>query len=225
MNVYNDKILKYPLTPNEIKHLDAVWKFIRIFNKSYLYICDYRDYLIKKINKRYTMDEFYLYESIANKLYWNLRHRLLEYFPQTETKCKLMKYVNGDDLDHKIRKIDQYLGSYYRSFINKLIIIDPTDHTIYYKKMEGSSEIFNKNNFNLVTMHIFMNHEIYERLMNDPSDYKKLELPEYYYQFDYGFPNINTCVYKFGTDETRKYRIKKLYFDGKSENWVKLIYK
>lgn len=77
--IYNDKILKYPLNENEILNIDNVWSFIKIFNKPFIYLSDYRDYLIKTINKKYTVDEFNFYENIANKLFWNLRWLLFYY--------------------------------------------------------------------------------------------------------------------------------------------------
>jgi len=228
-NIYNNSQLKYPLTLDEINHLDAVWKFIKVFNKPFLYINEYRNYLIKKINKEYTLDEFYLYETIANKLLWNIRWILLPEFSaksmEEESKCREIKYTNSSDLDEKIRKIEGYLGNYYRSFINKLIIVNQQDHTIYYKKMEGSSNIFNQNKFNLLTMYIFMNRRLYERIIQNPKEYKEImdDLPEYYYQYDYGFPNINLCCYRIGIDDNRKYRIKKMYYEKNPENWVKII--
>lgn len=223
-NIYNNTELKYPLTPDEIKHIESVWKFIKIFNKHFLYIADYRDYLIKKINKKYTIDEFYLYETIANKLLWNLRVILLPYFTKTSL-CHQIKYTNTNELDEKIKKAEAYLGTYYRSFINKLIIVDKKDHSIYYKKMEGSSSIFHQNKFNLLTMYVFLNRELYEKVMQNPIIYKEyIEiLPEYYYQYDYGFPNINLCIYKIGIDDDRQYRIKKMYYEKNPENWVRLI--
>lgn len=228
-NIYNNPIFKYPLSSNEINQLGAVWKFIKVFNKPFLYLTDYRNYLIKKINKMYTLEEFYLYESIANKLLWNLRYILLNQFNvksmEEISKCKQIKYKNSSDLDEKIKRIDSYLGNYYRSFINKLIIVDQSNHIIHYKKMEGSSNIFQKNEFNLLSMYIFMNRKLYEKIIYDPNEYKKImnELPEYYYQYDYAFPNINLCCYKIGIDDSRKYRIKKMYYDKNPEIWVKII--
>ena len=228
-NIYNNPIFKYPLSSDEIIHLDEVWKFIKVFNKPFLYLNEYRNYLIKKINKKYSLEEFYLYETIANKLLWNLRWILVEHFStksmEEVSKCRQMKYSNSSDLDEKIRKIENYLGNYYRSFINKLIIVNQKDHTIYYKKMEGSSNIFNHNKFNLLTMYIFMNRKLYERMIQDTKECKEIvdNLPEYYYQYDYGFPNINLCCYKIGIDDDRKYKIKKMYYEKNPENWVKII--
>lgn len=91
--------------------------------------------------------------------------------------------------------------------------------------MEGSANIFNHNKFNLLSMYIFINRDLYERVIQDHKQYKNImdNLPEYYYQYDYGFPNINLCCYNFGIDEDRKYRIKKMYYEKKLENWVKII--
>lgn len=240
-------MIKYPLTDKEYSIINKVWAFIQIFNKPYIYITDYRNYLIKKIRKRYTLEEFYLYESIANKLYWNLRWLLFPLFlnpnmtkheydnfnfnkyteiPDSLTKCKKMKYYDPDDLDKKLKDGDLYNDNYYRSFINKLIIIDQQNKTIYHKLMEGSANIFNKNNFNLVTWTILMDENLYNKIIDDPYNIKKLniELPVYYHQQDYGFPNLNFCVYSFGSAEDHIDRIDKMYYKNKNGKfWFKLI--
>ena len=92
--------------------------------------------------------------------------------------------------------------------------------------MENSSHIFDKNYFNLLTMYILKNKQLYDQVMENPSIIKTmtLKLPEYYYQYDYGFPNLNYCVYEFGTEEQRKERIYKMYYaDDAEKNWFKLI--
>jgi hypothetical protein len=67
MNIMVNK-LKYPLTPEENDKLDDYWKFIKVFNvnnNNFLYSPrEYRSNLIKKIKKKYTIDEFYFYEKI-----------------------------------------------------------------------------------------------------------------------------------------------------------------
>jgi hypothetical protein len=36
----------------------------------------YRQYIIKIIRKKYTINEFYIYEKIINKLFWNLKNKI-----------------------------------------------------------------------------------------------------------------------------------------------------
>jgi hypothetical protein len=250
-NIYTDKILKYPLTQEEYKKVDDVWTFIKIFNKPFLYISDYRDYLIKKIDKKYNFKEFFLYESIMNKMFWNLRWLLFPLFlnhkldrekyyefiennyddhqeiPNTLIKCNELKYTDQIDLDNKLKEISLILNNYYRSFINKLIIIDNNNKIIYYKQMEGSSDIFHKNLFNLYTMTVLFNRKLYEKIMKDPYLIKREKIPlsNYYLQYDYGLPNLNYCTYNFSDKETRINRIKKMYYniDHDAEYFYKLI--
>lgn len=237
---------KYPLSKQEENKMDKVWEFIKIFRKPYIYITDYRNYLIKKIRKKYTPEEFQLYESIANKLLWNLRWVIAplvvnsklfreEYnnqlksqieIPLSLLKCTKIPYTTSEDLDKKLKNPDLYMNNYYSSFINKIIMVDENNHIIYHKLMEGSSHIFDKNKFNLLTFTILFNKKLYMEIMRDPYEIKNkdIELSEYYYQYDYGFPNLNLCTYNFNTLENQLYRIKQMYYDNKNgKYWVKLI--
>jgi hypothetical protein len=97
------------------------------------------------------------------------------------------------------------------------------------KPFEGSSHIFHKNFFNLMTMAILFDKTRYEQVMKNPFVIKvqNLELPKHYYEHDYGFPNINFCTYKFGSKSDRMDRIKKMFYNkgqkSKGEYWFKLI--
>lgn len=244
-------INKYSLTENEIKKLDKVWEMIDIFKKPYLHVTEHRKYLVKQIRKKYSIEEFYEYESIINKLFWNLRWALFplfdnnkmsreEYYnfiknnygnvdqiPKNLAQCESVKYTDLNDLDSKLKNIYEYVDVYYRSFINKLIIIDNLNKMIYYKKMDGSSDIFSKNFYNVYCMMILFDKNLYEEIMKDPYQIKNksIELSNYYFQYDYGFPNLNLCVYTFGDKEYRINRIKKMYYNY-SDNykyWYKII--
>jgi len=247
-NIYINNKLKYPLNLDEYNKLDTAWKLINIFNIPFIFITDYRFYLIKTIRKKYTIEEFYELESIINKLFWNLRWVIFPLFikpkiskddydkfinnnkfdeiPNNLLLCNKLKYENDDDLNKKLKNIN--LDSvYYRSFINKLVIVDRDIKTIYHKNMEGSSDIFKKNIFNLYTMTVLFDRNLYEKIMSNPYNAKhhKIELSNYYYQYDYGFPNMNYCVYGVGNDESKKDRIKKIYYNRLNdfEYWYKLI--
>ena len=211
--------MKYLLNDNEIKQLDAVWKFIGIFSKPYIFVSKYREHLMKQVRRRYTAEQFYEYEKIVNKLFWNLRWAVFPLFlngndkelPKSLLCCETVEYDGVEDLENKLRGIYEHLDVYYRSFINKLIIIDSVNNKIHYKKMDGSSGIFAKNLFNTYCMTVLFDRELYERVMRDPTS--KVDLPEYYYQGDYGFPNVNCCVYEFGDDILRINRVKKMYYN------------
>ena len=77
-------------------------------------------------------------------------------------------------------------------------------------------------------MSILFDREAYEKTLKNPYDLKrfKFNLPEYYFQLDYGFPNLNFCTYWFGTEKERKDRIQKMYYyNGKPKEkyWFKLL--
>ncbi len=202
--------------------LEKAWKLLKIFSKPYISISSYRNYLIKKIPKKFTIDEFYICEKIIDKLFWDLRKKLGDI-----GECYTISYNNSSDLDDKLFYIYEDIGTFYRSFINKLIIVDKENKKIYYKKMDGSSIIFNgSNKFNLLTLTILFNRDLYEDVMNDKiskKEIKNIELPSYYYQLDYCFPNVNCCHYNLGTKEEWLERIRKMYYTESSEYWYKLM--
>jgi len=260
-NIYQDKILKYPLTDSEYNNINNVWDFVKIFGKKFISLSYFREYVIKK-TKKYTIEEFYLYESILNKMFWNLRwlsfplwhgdaylsqndiperikvsrrdngHSVSEEeytnfvknnynnfteIPNSLLLCKKEKYTDKN-LKNKLYNNNVLMqDNYYRSFINKLIIIDKKNKLLISKPLEGSSEIFSKNYFNLLTITILLKKKLYEKIMKYPYSVKYQKfirklLDSHYYQLDYGFPNLNYCVYTFGNKKDRMTRIKKMYY-------------
>ena len=246
-NIYMNANLKYPISDKEYKNIDKVWELINIYNKLFVSVTDQRNYLIKNIRKKYTLDDFYYLESIIDKLFWNLRWIVFPLFIHTELSkseydliinktyeeipnelllCDKIKYIDNVDLDKKIKDISLDSDTYYRSFINKILIIDDENKLIYHKKMEGSSTIFSKNLFNLYTMTVLLNRNLYEKVIEDPFNSQKLdiELSHYYYQYDYGFPNLNYCAFNIGNKDYKLNRIRKMYYSKNAEYWNKIIY-
>lgn len=259
-DIYRDNILKYPLNDKEYFDLDDVWEFLDIFKREEIFVTDYRKRVIKTINKKYKIDDFYYYESILNKMFWNLRWLIFpmwykpemteedynkfikndygktDTIPHSLLLCTFEKYTDEKDLRNKLDNNQLFQSMYYRSFINKLIIVDKKRKIIMSKPFEGSSHIFSKNYFNLLTMTILFDRSLYEKIMKNPYSAKhtKIEFSEHYYEYDYGFPNINFCTYDFGTVDDKMERIKKMYYNKygkkrgeknkrKSEYWFKLI--
>jgi len=250
---YKSQYFRYKLDDKELNLIDKTWDFIELFTKRFLFLEDYRDYIIKKIRKKYTPEEFYQLETIANKLFWNMRWMLYPFWknqriskseydgliksnfgdkeklPQFLTLCNHKTYRNDEDLFNKIDSLKMsYAGSFYRSFINKIFVVDTDEKIIYHKPMEGSAMIFSKNYFNLLTSHLMMNRSLYEKVLNDPFQIRRINVPisEYYQQFDYGFPNLNYCVYSVGSKKDKLRKIKKMYFyQGKKIDsyWFKVI--
>lgn len=216
----------YELSSDEQNQLDNVWDFINKFKKGSYTLHEYRIKVIKDIKMNYTIDKFDLYERICEKLLWNLRHKLDS---EKLYKCHKSKWSIGD-LDDLIQKMND--EQMYRSFINKIITIDDTTGDVYYKPMEGSSDIFVKNGItkiNRLTDKIFRDRDLYENYMNNCSSIlpimEKIEKEdEYYYEFDYAFPNLNYNAPLLGSNEYRKLKIYKMYYDINAEkNWFRLI--
>lgn len=250
-DIYQSKILKYPLTDDEYSYIPDAWRFLRIFKKNFVFFSDYREYVMKKIRKNYTPEEFFMYETILNKMFWNLRWLTFplwiregiseeEYedfvwnnynnqkeLPYSLLLCEFQTYKDYRDREYKIFHNKLFEDTYYRSFINKLMIIDKVKKMIITKPIEGSSEIFSKNYFNLLTISILFDRDLYKEIMHRPYKIKnkKFELSNYYYEYDYGFPNLNYCVYTFGTLADRMERIKKMYYSEKPKAtwWFRLI--
>lgn len=221
-NIYTDPSLIYPLSNEEEEVICEVWRFLEIFNYPTPYLTDYREYLIKKIRQKYNYHDFYLYESIANKLFWNLRMVVGMLFKEEEN-CQKIKYQDIEDLEDKLRNIKIGLGNYYRSYINKLIMVDHENQIIFHKKMEGSADIFTKNKLNVHTLFVLLNRKLYEKIMQNPQKIKKIQMPYFYYQLDYGFPNLNCCNYSINNKKEKMKRIKKMYYRNYQKYWFKLM--
>lgn len=246
-NVYKDKLLKYPLTDTECTEIDEVWAFLDKFKKDTVFMSDYRKNVIKDISSNYTVCEFLVYEKILDKLFWNLRWLIYPLFvenisekeywktvtdkidkiPYKFTLCKEYMYTDLDDLDSKIKNSDIYSSTYYRSSINKLIIVNNEDKILYTKLFEGSSDIFPKNYFNLLTSTVLFDRELYESVVKNPYYYlttTNVQLPEYYITLDYGFPNMNMCAYSVPkSDSSRKNRIEKMYYNTSTKYWFTVM--
>jgi hypothetical protein len=218
-DIYYDLPTKYKLSKEEISKIDEVWKFLNIINKNYIFLSDYRNEIITKIREEYTAQEFYELENILNKMFWYL------------------KELDNSTIDYEIYKKDTDISSikymmklFYRSFINKLIIYDTKKELIYVRNMEGSSNIFEKDDTseaNIKIWEILSSRELFERTIKNKKIPKNLILPEYYFQKDYPFPNLNLSIYEFGSYDQKLNRIKKMYYydgDKKDKFWFKLIH-
>lgn len=250
MNYNDNPAIKYPLSDEELQLYDNVWDFLEIFKMNYIFASDFRKHIIDKVREGYDPEEFLKMENLLDKLFWNLRYVLgtlminpdidsnnklkesmVSQLPTSLTLCEKIPYSNSKlpDLlnDNFIIRDERY--SHYRSFINKLIIVDSKKKVVWMKNMEGSSDIFAKNNFNLYTITILFNRQQYEKFMQDPitSIKNKVKLAEYYFQHDYPFPNLNFCDYSINNEDVKLDRINKMYFNKtgcKEEYWYKIIY-
>jgi hypothetical protein len=248
-------MLKYNLTEEEqnSEYIDKCWQFVEDLDNTYIFPSEYRKTVINAIRNKYTIDEFYELEKTIDKMFWNLRWMLYpiwmdndnincindiyEYINKANTEqisnaltlCKCIKYDNNQDCDEIISSHNIFDSTFYRSFINNMVLIDKSKKIIYIKQNEGSSIIFSKNYFNVYTYNILKNRKLYEKIINNPLLIKKIniDIPDHYYQCDYGYPNMNMCCYNFGNEQIRKDRIMKLYYYNKynkiDKYWFKLI--
>lgn len=231
--IYNDTELKYPLKDDELPILKDVWDFYFEFNNKEISLHDYRLKLINKISQKYAMEEFLKYESILDKLYWNLQFEIaklilnkeIDTIPYSLTFTTETNFETDWELANVIESKTKTI--YYRSFINKLLVVDKHKKKVYTKDQESSISFFSHNYFNLLGASIMSSRELYELVMDNPNIIKKMKipLPAYYYQIDYGFPNFSLCNYNINDVNTvegsqvRLDRINKMFYSEKSEKY------
>lgn len=249
-DIYSSPLLKYPLTKDEKNKINNVWEFIDAFKGNTLNTTDYRINLIEIIRKKYDTKEFYELETIATKMFWNLRWLLFplwifpdmtinEYIqfvankyenyiaiPNSLLLVEYDSYTNYYNMQCRTNATKTLERNYQRSSINKLIIVDKDNNIIYSKEAEGSSDVYARNYFNLLTLTILFERMLYEQIMRQPYLVRSMNIhiPEAYYQMDYGFPNLNTMVFDFGNKEHKLNRIKKMFYSKHNDSyWFKLI--
>jgi hypothetical protein len=216
-NIYIDKKLPYPLTQEEYKIIDKIWEF----NKHFKFITptyyEYRNTLIKNIPKKYNIEEFFLYEKILEKLYWNL-HNLIN--KKLINNLEEYKYDKLDEIKEKFHEDNNF-----RSYINKIINYDDINNKIYYCRQQGGEPVSEYNKTNHLINDIMTKREIYEKVMNGEQEINKIKLSKNYKQIDYGFPNLNIYKPFIGSDEWRKKKIEYYYYkvDFSENNWFVLL--
>ena len=214
---------KLSLTSDEIQVLDSAWDFCELFLIDTFCPEKFRMQLINKIRKTYTIQEFFTYELIIEKLFWKLRHRTETYF--TKNRIKMI-----DETSYSLIAMNKLLDhdGYKNCFINKLVMWDDRKYVYHYKKMEGSMTMFPKPNsrtlFNLVTMFIMFDRKLYREIIDKPSLITDVVVHGNFFELDFAFPNLNLMQYRLGSDAQRTDRIKKMYYAKDApDNWYKLI--
>lgn len=222
----------YKLTKKEKIELDNYWNFIDLFKpygkkstylknikkkfKEYSWLNNsaysYRKYIIKKIRKNYTVEQFYFYEKILNKLLHNLLEKINFSIDEICTNKLADKY-------EKIYKITKTIELNKRSYSHKLYITDLNKNIHYnfhyYPYL---------NNINIIVkiFTIMNERDLYEKIMTDKLEIKNITFSSslYYYPDDYPFPNVNLLFYNKNNKKYWVNRIKKLYYT----NYGKLIF-
>lgn len=168
----------------------------------------YRSLIIDRIRKNYSCDEFYIYEKLVNRLFWNLKIALKPYVRDNLTKYTI---------------VDELASPKGQSTINSYTHFNQKDHKLY--KLEGIS------NLDEICMNIMMDHKKYNKYISDPKKiedhYNDDQLYLYYYM-NYPFPNANPMFYNENDKSIWLEKINKMYYYNKKdarpdEHWYKLI--
>lgn len=212
----------YIITNSEKKELNNTWKFLHYFSNPPGKITknwftqngiifgphNYRMYIIHTIQNKYTYQDFYKYEKIINKLFWNLKQKLKNYIKNNKTKYKIRKDIN------------KYIKNKYkrnRSFINSYIQYNENNNKLYV--LEKLSLL------DKVCMNIMRNKKDYTKYYNDPEkviNYKNML--ELYYNMSYPFPNVNPMFYNENKKSIWVKKIKKMYYLEKTDKYDKYWY-
>jgi len=190
----------------EINKLDEYWNFIDTFNKNMVEndpmysVREYRNGIIKIIKKKYSIEEFYFYEQILNKMLWNLL----------------------DTYDIKLNKINY---SYPPAFILKGgSAINKQQFEKVYFPLYKFIHTYKETPKNLMKIfHALRYRELYEKLIKDKEYINKIKPLAYYYPHDYLFPNVNLIYNSMNEKSVCIKRIKAYYYSKDDSKWYKII--
>ncbi len=190
------------LTEEEKRIIDKYWEFIEDIKQTEYTKHNYRKKIIKLIRGKYSLEEFYLYEKIAEKLY-------LKEIKDRESLKPDNKIEEYDDKEPALRRVKN--NNYYRSEINKYIIEEDNQYKITTEPQLYFSTRMNE---------IMTNREVYEEKKRPKTNDKE----KTNFNFIYVFPNINYLGIVNKSKEDRIKKIKKYYYEDDSEkNWFNLL--
>ena len=213
MNIYTNNTLSYPLNETEYDKINSIWHFIDLFMKPIINVSKYRRYIIKAIREIYDAGTFYELECASEKIIWNLINKL------KTSKCDTHIYSTEFSPNSIELVIENYYDdNAYRSCINKLILISDVNNEIYYRKMEGTADLFMDNIFNSKLCMALSDRQLYEKIMESQIAFNDLKTPEYYLCGDYAFPNLNFAKPFIQSEKFRKMKINKLFYSDEN-NW------
>lgn len=218
--------MEYTLNDEELDKLDSAWIFLNLFTKPIISVSQYRYDLVNNIYNNYDADTFYKLEIICEKLLWNLINKV-NYLYEIKNDRNICIDCETNLTESGFEKVMNkfYEDNSYRSFINKLVLVDDINNKLYHRPMEGTS-IFYNNEFNSTIWKIMSDRQLYDVVMINPKEILNIPSPKYYVCGDYGFPNLNFGKPFIQSDSFRKKRIKKMFYKINSNdfsNWYKLI--
>ena len=220
------------LTKTENKNIDKYWDFINTFKNVFkklkvsdnyftyngingitlFSVFNYRRYMIKHISKKYTINDFYKYEQMLNKILYVL----LKKYVKIKKICKIYKVKNIEFIEKE-----------NRSYINKKYIYNESDKYYYYSNFyENHTKLYNNSNYKkyLQILYVIMNKDIFYKVITTKNLSKNLYLqPILYYPYDYPFPNLTLYFRNNNSKKTWLNRIKKYYYNKNDEYWYKII--
>lgn len=200
-NPYNNKNLKFRLSDGEIKKLDRVWIFLDNFRVSYLTRDKYMREIKKKINKKYGVDKFYMYEKIVEKIYWNLVEKIKNDI-NFKPKLYLRKEYDLKTMENKILKRNVKIKE---SMVKKTYVVTKNNELIY--KFNYPDDL------DLLVSSIMINRSVYETIMSGEENLFNIMIEPYnnIIEFDFPFPNLNTIKSFSYSKDKRMENIESVY--------------
>lgn len=213
LNPYHNNQLIYNLDDSEIELLDNVWKFIGDFRITKISRTKYREYIVNKIKNKYDIEQFYNFEIIVEKLYWNLLYKLrydIDFSPEVFIKQE----YNLEDTTNKILMRNKNIKE---SNIRKTYVVTKNNNLLY--------KYDYPNSIDLLMSSIIINRTLYETIMINYNSINEFDLKPYNntIEFDYPFPNLNTIKGFTKSYEERIENIIKMYYvENAEKNWFSL---
>jgi hypothetical protein len=203
-NPYNNNNLKYSFSENEMKIIDNVWEFINYFRETFLTRGKYRRNIKNKIRQKYSIEEFYKYEKIVEKLYWNLVNKIKSEI-NLDQKIYIKRKFNLKNIENRILKRNVKVKE---SNVNKTYVITDNNELIYKYKYPDDLDI--------TVSSIMINRSVYETIMSDEENIFNIDIEPYnnIVEFDYLFPNLNTIKSFVNNKNERINKISKMFYDG-----------
>ena len=198
-NLYDNLLTK--------EDINNFWKFIDVFrpkiNENNIMessVLEYRDNLIKKIQKKYTIEEFY-----KNDLFYKLRIKYTNFIKEQQKNIKEQNVKEQNVKEQNVKDKIKMDASYSHKML------------LYHEK---SKQLFINNSSPILQIiaSLLRDRKTYESAMTDTTF-------KYYYQDDYAFPNVNLMFYNDNSKKLWMKNIKRLYYvKNCNDNWYKNPY-
>jgi hypothetical protein len=210
INPYNNNKLKFPLLKKELKILDKVWEFMNDFRDTKITRSKYKKYIVLKIKNKYNINDFYNFEKIVEKIYWNLVTKIKQEMDDLKPEIFVKEKF---DLNKTKNKILMRNNKIKESTIEKTYIITKSNKLLYKYKYPDDLD--------LLVGSIMINRSVYETIMSEEADIFNMEIEPYnnITEFDYPYPNLNTIK---SFTKSKKERINNIhnmyYYDRINQN-------